>query len=283
MAAAARRTDLPLIVHTMYWFSAGGRALREAGVPVYRDVASAARTLGRLATRGERVPRGLPVPSPPGERAAADDYWTARRLLEDAGVPFVEAREARSWEDARRAAAELGYPLAFKAGDVLHKTDAGGVVLGVGDERALEAAYADVVARLAPSVVSLEPMLDLSEGVELIIGTRRDDRFGPIALVGVGGLYAELIDDVAVALAPLDAAAAEELILSLRAARLLTGARGRPALDVSAAARAAAVLSQVAAAHPEVAELEVNPLLVARRGAVALDACIVLSEARDAA
>jgi acyl-CoA synthetase (NDP forming) len=284
MAAAARRRDLPLIAHTMYWFSAGGRALREGGVPVHRDVASAARTLARLGMRAERLPRGLPALPPPSlERAAAGDYWAARRLLEDGGVPFVEAREVRSLEDARRAAAELGYPLALKAADILHKTDAGGVVLGLEDERALEAAYADVVARLAPSVVSLERMLDVEDGVELIIGARRDKRFGPVALVGFGGVYAELIHDVAVALAPLETAAAEELILSLRGSRLLMGARRRAGLDVAAAARAAAALSRVAAAHPEIAEIEVNPLVVARNGVVALDACAVLSETPDAA
>ena len=110
-----------------------------------------------------------------------------------------------------------------------------------------------------------------------MIGARRDARFGPIALAGLGGIYAEALRDVAVALAPLDAARAERLLRSLRAAPLLGGARGRPPVDVAAAARALAALSEVAAAHPEIAEIEVNPLLVLPDGALGLDARIVLA------
>jgi acyl-CoA synthetase (NDP forming) len=115
-------------------------------------------------------------------------------------------------------------------------------------------------------------MAPLSDGVELLIGARWDPRFGPIALAGLGGVHTELLGDVAVALAPLDAAQALELLLSLRSAPLLRGARGRPPLDVTAAAEALAALSRVAAAHPELAELEVNPLLALPDGVVALDA-----------
>ncbi len=125
-------------------------------------------------------------------------------------------------------------------------------------------------------------MATVSAGVELIVGTRRDARFGPIALVGAGGLYAEILSDVAVALAPLDAAQAEKLLRSLRIARLLDGARGRAPLDIAAAGRAAAALSSIAAAHPEIAEIEVNPLLVTPSGAIGLDARVVLEDGADA-
>jgi acetate---CoA ligase (ADP-forming) len=105
---------------------------------------------------------------------------------------------------------------------------------------------------------------------------RRDARFGPVALVGLGGLYTEVLRDVAVALAPVDERTARELLLSLRASRLLRGARGRPAADLAAAAAAVAAVSRVAAAHPEIAEIEVNPLLALPDGALGLDARIVL-------
>jgi hypothetical protein len=118
-------------------------------------------------------------------------------------------------------------------------------------------------------------MADLSQGAELIVGCRRDARFGPLLLVGLGGIYAELLRDVAVALAPVDAGGAEELLRSLRGAPLLLGARGRRALDLGAAAEAAAALSRFAAAHPEIAEVEVNPLLVLPQGVVGLDARLV--------
>jgi hypothetical protein len=179
-------------------------------------------------------------------------------------------------EEARAAARELGYPLVLKALGLLHKSDAGGVALGLADEAALDAALADMQERLAPEGFSLEAMADSTGGVELIVGCRRDPRFGPLLLVGLGGIYAELLRDVGVALAPAEPETAEELLRTLRGAQLLLGARGRPVLDLRAAATAAAALSRFAAAHPEVAEVEVNPLLVTREGAVGLDARLVL-------
>jgi acetate---CoA ligase (ADP-forming) len=130
------------------------------------------------------------------------------------------------------------------------------------------------------SEYSVERMAPVGEGIELIVGSRRDPRFGPVTLVGMGGLYAELLGDFGVALAPVDENDAERLIRSLRGASLLTGARGRMPLDVPAAARMTAALSRVAAEHPELAELEINPLLVLREGAIGLDARIVVRERR---
>ena len=118
-------------------------------------------------------------------------------------------------------------------------------------------------------------MAPLHEGVELIIGARRDSRFGPIALVGLGGLYAEVLEDVAIGLAPLDQAGEVALLNSLRGAAILHGARGRPPVDIAAAAAAAVALSHLAAARPDIAEIEVNPLLVTPAGALGLDARII--------
>ena len=111
-------------------------------------------------------------------------------------------------------------------------------------------------------------------------GCRRDPRFGPVLLVGFGGILAELLQDVAVALAPAPAAQVEELLLGLRGAALLTGTRGRSPLAVDRAAEAAAAVSLVAAAHPELEALEVNPLLVTPTEAVGLDARAVYSQPR---
>ena len=155
----------------------------------------------------------------------------------------------------------------LKALGLLHKSDAGGVALGLADDAAVAAAAADMHARLAPEGYSVETLVDAAGGVELIVGARRDPRFGPLVLVGLGGVYAELLRDVRLALAPAGADELEALLLSLRGAGVLTGARGRPAVDVRAAAEAAAALSRVAAAHPEIAEIEINPLLVTPAGA----------------
>jgi hypothetical protein len=119
-------------------------------------------------------------------------------------------------------------------------------------------------------------MAPLARGLELIVGAKRDPRFGPILLVGAGGLYAEIVKDVAVALAPVTEAGAEALLRSLRVAPLLDGARGKPAVDVAATSRAAAALSRVAAEHPEILEIEINPLLALPDGVLGLDARIVL-------
>jgi acetate---CoA ligase (ADP-forming) len=118
----------------------------------------------------------------------------------------------------------------------------------------------------------VERMAPLTDGIELLIGARWDPRFGPVALAGSGGLYAEILRDTAVRLAPVTEAEAHAMLSALRIAPLLSGARGRPALDIAAAAAALAALSRVAAAHPELAELEINPLLVTPVEAIALDA-----------
>jgi succinyl-CoA synthetase beta subunit len=202
----------------------------------------------------------------------AGGYAAARSLLAAAGVPFADARTVTSAAEAVAAAAALGYPVVLKALGTLHKSDAGGVALGLRDDAALTAAFDDMARRLAPPAFTVERMAPLADGVELLIGARWDARFGPIALVGMGGLYTEILADAAVALAPVDEARARALIASLRAAPLLQGARGRPHLDVGAAAAALAALSRVAAEHPELAAIEVNPLLVLPSGALGLDA-----------
>jgi acyl-CoA synthetase (NDP forming) len=220
----------------------------------------------------------LPQPSAPTEGTG---YWAARELLEAAGIEFALARRARSRDEVLTAAEELGYPIVVKALALEHKSDAGGVAIGLIDAAAVEEQLSKM-ATLKASEYSVERTAPLEQGIELIVGTRRDPRFGPVTLVGMGGLYTEVLSDVAAALAPVDETEAERLIRSLRAAPLLEGARGRPALDTAAAARAIAVLSRVAAEHPEIDEVEINPLLVLPDGALGLDARIVLGGDGDA-
>ena len=226
------------------------------------------------------------APSPPlassqgsarGEASAPSGgaYSEARALLAAGGVPFVPARAVSAPDDAAAAAAELGYPVVLKALGAMHKSDVGGVVTGLADEPSLRAAFADLGKRHALPGFSVEAMAPVGDGVELLVGARRDARFGPVALVGLGGVFTEVLGDTAVALAPVDEDTARELLLSLRAAPLLQGARGRRQVDLDAAASAVAALSRVAAAHPEIAEIEVNPLLALPEGALALDARVI--------
>ena len=165
---------------------------------------------------------------------------------------------------------------------MLHKTDVGGVRLGIADADELRAEYRAMVDRLAPPAVTIEQMVDTSEGVELIVGVRRDERFGPVAMVGGGGILTEVLDDVATSLAPVDASRATDLLRTLRTSALLDGVRGRPAVDIDAVAEQVAAITRFACAHPEIADFEVNPLLVTAHGAVALDArAIAVSDVKD--
>jgi acyl-CoA synthetase (NDP forming) len=264
--------------------TAPSHALRRGGVPVFRAIERAVGVLSRLARHGERRGDGVPPVPPAAAPAAAAGYADARALLAAGGVPFAPARTVAGEEEAVAAAAAIGYPVALKALGPVHKSDAGGVVLGLASEAALRDALADLRARLGLDAFSVEAMASLHDGVEVLIGARWDARFGPVAVAGLGGVLVETLADVAVALAPLDEEGARRLLLSLRGAALLQSVRGRPAVDVDAAARALAALSRVAAEHPEIAEIEVNPLLVRPRGAVGLDARVVLAPgAQDAA
>jgi acetate---CoA ligase (ADP-forming) len=277
LADAAAATGRPLLVQTMHPETAAAAALRRRGVPVYRTIDRAVGVAARLAAAAEREPRGVPaLPDAAEVPEAAGEYSQARALLAAGGVPFVPAREVATADDAAAAAAEIGYPVVLKALGVLHKSDVGGVVLRLSDEPALRAAFERVRARLAPPAFSVERMAPVGDGVELLVGARWDARFGPVALVGLGGVFTEVLNDVAVALAPVEEATARELLLSLRAAPLLRGARGRRQVNLDAAASAVAALSRVAAAHPEIAEIEVNPLLALPEGALGLDARAVM-------
>ena len=201
-------------------------------------------------------------------------FLGARRLLADAGVPYGDGGTAVTADEAVAVADRLGYPCVLKAIDpgLLHKSDAGGVAVGLADAASVRAAADDMLDRLRPELLFVEQQADLRDGIELVVGAARDPRFGPILLVGLGGVLVEVLADSALALAPIDPAEAEQLLRSLRGAALLDGVRGRPAVDLAAASRVIAALSLVAAEHPEISELEINPLIVTPRGCVALDA-----------
>ena len=278
LADAAARAGKALVVHTMYPGAPVAAVLRSSAVPTYGDIERAAdalallRSYSGLAARPAqgRIPSNLPTP--------VAGYSGARALLRAAGVGFVEVREAHTLDEALAAAEAVGYPVVLKAIDLLHKTDSGGVALDLAGPESLTRAFAAIRGRHPDSVLSVERLAPVADGVELIVGAIRDPRFGPIVLVGLGGIYAEILRDTAVALAPVGESEAEALIRSLRGAPLLTGARGRAQLDLAAAARVVAAISGVAAACEEVEEIEVNPLLVTSAGAFALDARIVLAQ-----
>ncbi len=276
MAASTAAHAGTVVVQTMNWESAAATVLRDGGVPVYRGIEEAAWALGRLARRHAEPATGVPGLPHPAAPVTNTGYYPSRRLLAAAGIAFVPAAEVATREELMAAATGLAYPLVLKALGDEHKSDRGGVVLGITDAAALGEAWDDVQARLAPPSCSLEEMANLSGAVELLVGVRRDARFGPIVLVGLGGVFAEVLRDVRCALGPVTAVQARGLLLSLRGAALLTGARGRAPVDLDAAADVVAKLSELAAAHPEISEIECNPVAALPDRAIALDARIVV-------
>jgi acetate---CoA ligase (ADP-forming) len=276
MADAVAAQGKPLVVQTIYPESPACQVLRAAGVPVHRDVDRACTVLAGLvepATAG--LAEELPVAAPP---VTDTSYDAARALFRDAGVEFPDAVSVTDTAglEAVLEPPGLGFPLVLKATGRLHKSEGGGVVVGLADRDAVRAAYADLVTRLAPPAVSLEVQADLAGGVELIVGSVRDPKFGSVVMVGLGGVLTEVLGDTACAVAPLSADAARELLLSLQGAPVLLGTRGRAPVDLDALAELVARVSRLAAAHPELVELELNPVLASPAGVLALDARVVL-------
>lgn len=261
--------------------------LRDAGIPVLEGSASGLAALGHLlAYRDSRARRPVAPPAPVPDEVR--ERWRARlgaggevseleglALLADYGIPTTPARGAASVDEAIAAADEVGWPVALKtaAPGVRHKSDVGGVLLGLNDANALRAAYEEVSSRLGPDVVvaAMAPA-----GVEMALGVLRDPQFGPLVLVAAGGLLVEVLHDRRLALPPLDAPRALAMIDRLSVRPLLDGVRGAAAADVDALAGAVARLSLLATdLGAELDALDVNPLIVSAEGCVAVDALVV--------
>ncbi|MEV6598765.1 acetate--CoA ligase family protein [Actinoplanes sp. NPDC051346] len=261
----------PVVVQSMYSESPTCAVLRAGGIPVFDAIEDAARALA--AVTGQAAHRGIPALPAPAPPVTDVSYFAVRRLLADGGVPFLPVREFSTVDELDDL---FDGPYVLKAPHLLHKSDAGGVALRLADRAELTAAHERMHGSLGAPSYSVEPMADLTNGIELIVGVRWDPRFGPVALLGLGGVSAEVLRDVVFALAPVSATQARRLLLSLRSAPLLLGHRGAPPVDLDAAAQAIEHLTRVAAAHPELTEIEVNPLLVTPTGALALDARAVV-------
>jgi acyl-CoA synthetase (NDP forming) len=237
----------------------------------YRDHRALPRLTGvspvSVAVR-ERWLERLSSPVPISEAEGLD-------LLSEWGVPAVGHRTAASAAEAAEVAEALGYPVAVKtaASGISHKSDVGGVRLGLTDARAVVEAYESMAALLGPEVIvaAMAPA-----GVEIALGIVRDPQFGPLVLVGAGGLLVEVLKDRRLGMPPLDEARARRLVDGLNVRPLLDGVRGRPAADVDALVRAIVGLSWLA--HDlgdEIEALDANPLICGPDGCVAVDALVI--------
>ena len=206
-------------------------------------------------------------------------------ILQAYGVPIAPAVLASDEAQAMAIAEELGYPLVMKIAspDIVHKSDVGGVRLNIKDAAQLRGAYRDMMARLRETqpqanIQGVHLQRYLTGGTEVIIGARRDVEFGPVLLFGLGGVYTEIMKDVAFRLAPLREQDARDMIREVRAVGILEGARGNPAADLEALVQCLIRVSQLMMDFPEIIELDINPLVASPSGATALDARAVLAE-----
>ena len=209
--------------------------------------------------------------------------WESKSILAQLGIAVPQGRLALSADGAVRIAAEIGFPVVLKAqaAALPHKSDVGGVILGVGSEAEVREAWSSIhrnVHRARPEItlagVLVERMVE--KGLELIVGGRNDPQWGPVLLVGAGGLLAEAMGDARLLPSDLPPQQIEGELRKLRCGALLAGFRGSPPLDVAAVAGVVAKIGTLMRIAPEIIEIDINPLVVYRtgEGAVALDALI---------
>jgi acyl-CoA synthetase (NDP forming) len=278
----AADTNAPLAVLTSIPSAidrATAERLRDNGIAVLEGVSSGVAALGHLAA--------WPLPtdhSDPAADQARRDRWLRRLadgdpsaafdLLADYGVPVARSRAAGSLEEAVAAGREIGYPVAMKTLGAEHKSDVGGVALGIADEDSLRAEYTEMTQRLGPAV-TVQPMI--AEGVEISVGVVRDPAFGPLLVVAAGGTLVELLDDRAVALPPLSRAGAMRLLDGMRIRALLAGWRGGAPADLTALADVIVAFSTMATELGDgIDALEANPVIASADGVVAVDALLVV-------
>ncbi len=204
----------------------------------------------------------------------------SKQVLAAYGVPVTEERLAGDADTAAQAAAEIGFPVALKgnAPDLAHKTEAGLVEIGLADADAVRAAAARLMAKLPPGGTLL--VQEMASGKrEFLIGMTRDAQYGPCVTFGLGGIFAEALNDTVLRLAPVSERDALAMMDGIRAKALLGPYRGMATVDRIALAQAIMGVGQAALAHPEIAEIDVNPVIIAGDRPVAVDALVVLKPA----
>jgi acetyltransferase len=285
--AVGRRHGKPVALSLFGGRRTAERLLEQTGRPVFWTVEESLQALAVQHAWWTRERPGLhpmtPAPGPGPEWTEPPSVVEALRFLAWRGLPVEEAALARSPEEAAAAAERLGFPVALKvvSRQVLHKTEVGGVMLGLRDAGEVAVAFGALVARAraaAPNAAidgaGVQRMAP--PGHEVIVGARRDAAFGPVVVVGLGGIWTEALGDVALRLAPIDQEEARRALAELRGHALLRGLRGRPPADEGALADLLVAVSRLAVDVPAIRELDLNPVVAGPWGARAVDARIVL-------
>lgn len=303
-AQAAGQTDKTMLTCLM-----GERSVREAraflnrtGVPVYQFPDQVGPVLRAMRAYGEYLRKPIYKPVEPKKadknvvctilktntgKAALGEFET-RDLLEAYGIPNVPGGLAENAQQAVEIAENVGFPVALKivAEGVLHKSDAGGIILNLGDKVSVSAGFKQLLSRIRaqfPEASINGAMVEkmAPKGLEVIVGMRRDPTFGPMMMFGMGGTLVEQLKDISFRVAPLSAEDINEMVDSTIAGKLLKGVRGSTLADIEAVQAVIAALSQLALDFPEIEEIEINPLVVypQGQGALALDSRTVLRQA----
>ncbi len=254
------------------------KEFRAAKVPAYPFPERAASALSALAKRAEFLDHGRQTTDNvvSGRLSAVD--LSREELLATYGIPTAPIKLARDENEAVAIAHELGFPVVMKIAspDISHKSDVGGVALNLLDEDAARSAYAQMLKRVCEAVPSAQIegvhiQRQIPQGQEVIVGAVRDPQFGHLIMFGSGGVEVEGLKDVAFALAPLSRLEAQEMMRKTWAGRKLRGFRSLPAVDEESVIDVLIQLSQLVNDHPEIEEIEINPLSVLAKGAVAVD------------
>jgi acyl-CoA synthetase (NDP forming) len=210
----------------------------------------------------------------------------SKELLKAAGIPVVEAKLAKTKAEAVTLSRELGFPVALKivSKDVTHKSDAGGVKLNLKNGAHVEKAYNDILASVKKHYpkakidgISVQQMA--KPGTEIIIGMTKDAQFGPVLMFGLGGILVEILKDVSFRIVPLTAYDAKEMIREIKGYKLLEGYRGQDPADIKTLEKLLVNLSKFIEKHPEIKELDLNPVFAYKKGAIAVDARVMLEPA----
>ena len=304
-----RQADIPVLTSWLGGETAGRarRIFAEADVPTYDTPEQAVRAFMHMVRyrRNQEILSQVPPSAPtdfttmPGAARAVIEAVLederelltepeAKQVLAAYGVPVVETRVARTPADAAGMAAEIGCPVALKilSPDITHKSDVGGVVLGLRTPEDVRSAACTMQARIAKNFpeaqitgFTVQKMAQRPQAHELIVGMTTDAIFGPVILFGRGGTAVEVLVDRAVALPPLNMSLARHLITQTQVYRLLRGYRDRPAADLDAICLALIQVSQLVVDRPEIIELDINPLFADSQGVLALDARIKVAPA----
>ncbi|MBM3180358.1 MAG: CoA-binding protein [Chloroflexi bacterium] len=277
-----RSSDKPVVIALMgsTLVEEANKVFQRAHIPTYPFPERAASALGALARRanGLQSPQTLQVDNENSKVRRLLSPDNLDELLAAYGIPTTPIKLARDENEAVAIANELGFPVVMKIAspDILHKSDVGGVLLNINDTSFLQSGYAQMIERiqLAKPEARIEGVhlqRQIAEGQEVIIGAVRDPLFGALMMFGSGGIEVEGLKDVAFALAPLNQAEAREMIRKTWAGRKLKGFRSIPPVDEESVTDVLIKLSFLAYEHPEVEEIEINPLRVLSKGVVAVD------------